>query len=564
MGFLFITGFSYFQQHPGGFGLEMSFNTFTWIPLSITLGFGLFCIVKSRLFIHSTLSSRLAVCTGIMLLPAYFPGSESLIDLGRFYALVAGLLFLVCLHQLRLDSRQIIQLSLFILLGVSLQAAFGWFQALELLPEGFLGYSRDLPRPFGIFRQPNVMASFMATGLALSAYLLGKLPEENRISVWYRFLCFAVPILVLPVILVLNSRVGWLGALIGVGLLGPWLVRRPRSKDLLCWLIALTIGIGLGLLHLTTSEAGLAQAANKLRIDPVRMEMYPIAFRLFLEHWMTGVGFGNFEASFNEFAAGLYAAGSAEPIGVRNLHHPHNELLFWAVEGGIVSLLGLLLAAWFVLQRALALDWPKAMAFVGLLFPIALHTQTEYPFYHSAIHWLLFIFIIFMLDRESAEPRTLSVRTTVLYSTAGVLIPVAVSLFMVTTLHAAAVLQRYERVAGTSPETLFSIVNPMVWRDRLLWAVRTNLMYAGIARGDRSEVEPFIELVRENLEHKPRWQQYQDLIFAHDFLGQVEQADAVMAEAQYRYPQNDFQRLEGGTLVLRSFSPQSQPTAAIE
>ncbi|WP_164099587.1 Wzy polymerase domain-containing protein [Serratia marcescens] len=40
----------------------------------------------------------------------------------------------------------------------------------------------------------------------------------------------------------------------------------------------------------------------------------------------------------------------------------------------------------------------EALALCVVLLPIALHTQTEYPFYLSAFHWLVFLLLLAMLD----------------------------------------------------------------------------------------------------------------------------------------------------------------------
>lgn len=41
----------------------------------------------------------------------------------------------------------------------------------------------------------------------------------------------------------------------------------------------------------------------------------------------------------------------------------------------------------------------EALALCVALLPIALHSQTEYPFYLSALHWLVFLLLLAMLDR---------------------------------------------------------------------------------------------------------------------------------------------------------------------
>ena len=59
-----------------------------------------------------------------------------------------------------------------------IQALFGYFQYFFLEAGNMFGYNTKANRPYGIFQQPNVMASFLATGFVLSAYLL----QDNQLS----------------------------------------------------------------------------------------------------------------------------------------------------------------------------------------------------------------------------------------------------------------------------------------------------------------------------------------------------------------------------------------------
>jgi len=61
---------------------------------------------------------------------------------------------------------------LYLLLGaVAIEALLGLVQYYLLVPGNWIGYDTRTNRPYGIFQQPNVMASFMATGLALAIWL---------------------------------------------------------------------------------------------------------------------------------------------------------------------------------------------------------------------------------------------------------------------------------------------------------------------------------------------------------------------------------------------------------
>ncbi|OLF34674.1 pilin glycosylation ligase domain-containing protein, partial [Psychrobacter sp. Cmf 22.2] len=85
------------------------------------------------------------------------------------------------------------------------------------------GYNTVNNRPYGIFQQPNVMASFLATGLALSGYLLARQPHDKYLS-WRQKIVFlyAIPLITIPLLVVLASRTGWLGAVIATAMVAPY------------------------------------------------------------------------------------------------------------------------------------------------------------------------------------------------------------------------------------------------------------------------------------------------------------------------------------------------------
>lgn len=562
LGFLFCVGQLYFQSHPGGIGLQISFNAFSWIIASVFLGFSLFQIVHVSALFYSPLTLGLVAACGIILLPGLYPDSIDITSLSRFYGLIAGLLVFIGLQQLHLDQHQKAQLMFLLLIGISIQAVIGYAQHFGMIPDGVIGYSTDQRTAWGIFRQPNAMSSFMATGLVVSAFLLPMYVSEtaNKHKV-KAVICLLMPLITIPIVVLLNARVGWAGVVVGSALMLPYLYMQCGKRITISWVIMGLLAIAVGMLLLATVEGGLAQATFKVQQDTIRSNMYPAIIRLILDNPVFGVGYGNFESAFNAFAANLYIAGIANPVPP-NLDHPHNELLFWAAEGGIVALAGLLIAAYLVLASILRSNHGHRLALVGLLFPIVLHTQTEHPFYSSTIHWILFVMFIYLVDSMGNQLKKRQLKSTLLIGTAGIVIPVTTTLFMATTLHASAVLTRYENVPGTSIESLMSIVNPVVWRDRLMFTVRGNLMIAALANGDTSQVQPFIDLTEESIKSKPRVQRYQDLILLYDILNDKEMSDKYFKEGTYRFPTVKFNRLEEGSFQLLSILPKPTASAA--
>lgn len=556
LGFLFLIGMHYLQPHPAGDGLRTSFNAFSWIPLSIAIGAGLFSIVRSSSLRTSSLTRGLVLSAAVLLLPLFYSSSADLIDLGRFYAIAAGLLLLVVLQQLNLSEKRQVLLLLFVLIAVWIEALLGWTQYALFGPENFMAFDPETQRPYGIFRQPNVMASFMATGLVFSIYLLVRSRQVFSGHSASSVLCLLTPLLIVPLLFQLNSRVGWLGASLGVLFALPYLYAQLGKRLTLSWLGIFTLGVVVALLQVNSAD-GWSLVASKLQSDPNRSFIYPQVIRMILEQPFMGVGYGNFEASYNLYAAQLYSAGITENAGYPNLHHPHNELLFWAAEGGVVALGGLLFAAYLVLRTILRAPQGHRLILVALFFPIVLHTQTEYPFYHSMVHFVVFVILIYLVDSIGNMQSESTLKSTLLFGTAGLVIPSVTTLFMVTTLHAGAILTKYEQVQGTSVASLLNIVNPIVWQERIRWELGSTAMFAGLAQGDMAPAYSFIEVIGESIQTKPRRESYQNLIFAYEFVGDSESADVVKREAMFRYPGTQFYDTNDGALAIMRYAGQT-------
>nr|WP_154325415.1 Wzy polymerase domain-containing protein [Pantoea sp. 201603H] len=97
--------------------------------------------------------------------------------------------------------------------------------------------------------------------------------------------------------------------------------------------------------------------------------------------------------------------------------HPHNEYLYRWAEGGVIALTGMLLftlcGVWLFMK---AVRRDRLVGFTGhsfgpgmgfCLLPLLMHTQTEYPFYLSALHWGVFILLLAVWDKQLTRQQQL-------------------------------------------------------------------------------------------------------------------------------------------------------------
>lgn len=345
----------------------------------------------------------------LLVLPLIYPPGFWLSEAThRIVGLGIGLLYLFSCLQLRFDRRTLLWTINILLLFFVIQA----FIALQQL---FIPGSAWVPlygkRIYGTFFQPNVLASFIATGLAL-ALMLFLLPAFSLVRAEYerlRLTGLAIILVVFSALLVWGqSRAGWLGGIMVLLLcIGRFGRVYPTGSALACAAIFSGVLIGLGGLWFggETIMSISHEQSNQARWTMLRDTLSMIA-----EKPLLGWGYGSFEYTFQHFRINQVPPTKVTEIA----RHPHNEILLWVVEGGVAALIGwafILFGAFRVVYKgriqdreAFAAGSPQAglpTALCIALVPIAIHFQLEYPFYQSALHYFVFILLFAMADRLS-------------------------------------------------------------------------------------------------------------------------------------------------------------------
>ncbi|MGL6350768.1 MAG: pilin glycosylation ligase domain-containing protein, partial [Aeromonas sp.] len=218
-----LLGMHFFMHNPGGAGLYLPFNAWGWVFASRVIGLGLWQVTLRQRLLFSPLQAGLWIGALLLLLPMLYLGF-ALKDyaIPRLLGLFAGLLFLFGLYQWRFDKSQRDRLLYLILIAIAMEALLGLVQFYLLTPGNWIGYDTKANRPYGIFQQPNVMATFMATGLALAIWLELR-REGGRLLMALRY---GVILSAALLLVVLQSRVGQLGGLLALFLLMPQLYRQ--------------------------------------------------------------------------------------------------------------------------------------------------------------------------------------------------------------------------------------------------------------------------------------------------------------------------------------------------
>ncbi|WP_232090128.1 PglL family O-oligosaccharyltransferase [Aeromonas caviae] len=524
----------FFMHNPGGAGLYLPFNAWGWIFASLVMALGLWHVTLSQRLVVSPLLTAQWLGGILLLLPMAYPGAE-LKDyaIPRLLGLFAGLLFLASLYQWRFDREGRDRLLYLLLGAVAIEALLGLVQYYLLVPGNWIGYDTQTNRPYGIFQQPNVMASFMATGLSLAIWL----ELRGDANPWFKGLRYGVILATSLLLVVLQSRVGQLGGVMALLLLSAQLGRERRLGRMLA-LVALGILLGL------TSQYLMAGARRGLEIyqsGGMRSIYWHYAAKLIAQMPWTGWGYGSFESVFLHHYMADKALNPAMVQIEYNLDHPHNEFLYWAVEGGLAPMLGMVLMGGALLWRLSRAGWVKGAALLALVTPILLHTQTEYPFYHAIALWWALLLLLYAMDAEVEEQdlgnwRDHQCRPWLLLRFMAIAIPLIVIPFMLTALHTAWVVTKYERGGYKQPALLLDIVNPMAWLTRVEFDVNAVRLMVGLQANNKAELEAYLDWGQAFVRHTPRANIYANMVIALNALGRTAEADNLRASALMLYP----------------------------
>jgi len=392
----------------GGSGLRVPGNTVAWIFIALSV-LAYWLLNRHQFIITTTTSKLITVGILLLLLPLFYTPEKWLKDaLLQMAGVVAGMLFYFTLLQCRFSDRWRVLLLNFLLFAALVQSVIGFIQ-LTLLPpnSGLMALGDEGVRPTGVFRQVNVMASFMATGLACSLHLL-YLPQSLSIrnkasSVIHRLIHLQqlAALVLLPAMLVLlQSRAGYIGA-IAVVLINFALRIRNQPRRTTAFIGLIISGILLG--YTLLLGAGLVIPVSHDGSNLERWKILQITLAMIMNHPILGWGYGGFEYSFAHFALGM-----TPPItGMGVITHPHNELLFGWAEGGVAALAAYILLA-IAYFRLMVLAWRRTdksqFTLWLLMLPFAVHTQLEYPFYMSTGHWLIFLLLLSLTDSAISMP----------------------------------------------------------------------------------------------------------------------------------------------------------------
>ena len=538
-GVYMLIGMHYLQHNLGGSGIHLPFNAIGWIFISILMGIGWWQAKLQAELVYSRLSLMFITAMLVMLIPLLYADPIVVgLSYSRLLGLIGGLLFFIALQQLQLNQQQRLVLLYLILGAVFVEATFSLVQYYGLPVNNTFGYDKIANRPYGIFQQPNVAASFLATGIALTLYLLTqtRLNENNK-----RLFCYITTFIAVIPLILLQSRTGYLSLLIAPLMLLPWVYLQLRAskqlQSLFIWTACCILGIAIGIYTLESAEK-VARSVAALTNPGARVPIYLHSLNMWLEKPFLGWGYGSFEVAYITSYSEALSQGLALPGSAENLKHPHNELIYWGIEGGLIALAGIALLVIGFLRIIIKQPLWQALALLGLLFPLLLHSQTEYPFYHSILHWIVFLTLVWYIDSRYSDTKSIRLKYTILLQTFALLIPLLTTFFMLTTLHSTKLLWLFERTGQRHITLLTKISNPVAWSNRIGFNAMMYRLKIALEKNDITELNNYMTWAAETSQRTPEHNIYINWVRVLIKLGQDEEAKVLLQQTSLLYPNN--------------------------
>lgn len=511
-GTLFLLGVLYRQSNVGGEGLALPFNSTSWIAMALVMAAGLFAVGANCVLRWSALDLWFAGAFVCLLLPWLWsesPWRDTALD--RYLVVIAFWLILASYRQFTLEPNQKTALLFVLILGGFLQSLICLAQFFT--PDSFSWFAGIRPR--GTFQQTNLVSTFIGTTMLVALYLQSR-RDSPRGSDYFLYATLLTGALAMTLIL---SRTGIVGTVLGLLCMTALQGARACFKS---W-TAVIAGTLIAAVMLGSAEDGGREGVEKVGL---RGTLYPVSAELFAEKPLSGWGIGTFQHTYTERLAHHYSLGSDYDYHWTAMSHPHNELLFWGVEGGLLPVLGLMtIALWysFVVWRRGDVSH-KAMWIAAL--PIVLHTQTELPLYLSAPHLALLALLLALGD--PSEQKNLQLRSGNLFKFAGFALPVVTIAFMVSNLHTLKML--YE--IPDDPSALNRIVNPMGQQKRI-----NELMSQVLSANENADARALaVDMASQEALLRPSTGSYRILANVLRANEQTQEAAEVERHARYLFP----------------------------
>ncbi len=385
-----------------------------WIAIGTIVFLGILNVVMKRQLAESPLRMYFLLFVVLLFLSSIFNPIKNMdLFITNSARLVAGILLWLALLQFDLTRREKISILFLIFISAVIESVIGIMQFFGLYQYIPITPAPDVGMVGGVFQQKNLFASWIATGLIISLYLITTDRFESYKRKKRMLFLASIGILSLSLIIA-GSRTGLLGAALAMAVILTmmWKQYSAAKRHLIVWLLVFFIGTAggfyllsikdkLGIKKLATRQIAWFSDTQQASYTH-RILMAKTSLEMFGEKPLFGQGFSNF-GSFYMYYQGKIAKSEPkykEVIGDYT-SHPHNELFLIISESGIAGAAAILIVIYGFLKVVMRLGNERAGLYIALLMPLVVHMLVEYPLQLSTAHYLLFVILIYMASSHS-------------------------------------------------------------------------------------------------------------------------------------------------------------------
>lgn len=540
---LFLLSPFYFASSLGGTGFDLPFNITVWAAATLVIAYAVWYFsAQEKLVLPANYKGLLALPIGILLAAALAGVHDPITWLFRIVYVMAGVVFLFGLFQFRLHNTD--RILLLIALATLLHSALGVIQLFQIpLLQGWIPRTEKAIAT-GIFQQVNVMASFLTTGILICIYLCLRPIAHQRIYL-KAFLLLTIG-MASYVMVATGSRIGLLSGILGlIMLLIAYQTQiRKNWKTIVAALLVILLASWLAKegLHKTMDKS--YQMVEAAYADQ-RLSIYRISLDVVADSPISGHGIGSFIEQFGLASSAFYQQHPSAELPTY-IAHPHNELLQWAIEGGLLAVLGIMIALCSVLWFSIHYKQRRLFAYLALLLPITFHTQVEHPFYLSALHWFVWLSLLFILLQHHALTRQNSLSLLANKSLRGLVVVMSIMslLFLWQTSQAQRQLHQFLTQAQQATP-LDKALSNMYYKTYAEQIVMRTHLHDAISRNEREKLLQVTNWFEAALAKTPELKLFEDVINGYFALQMPQQRCEMVDHSLRYYPANKvLQRLQ--------------------
>ena len=460
----FLFGVHFYSYTLGGYGLYLTNNIIGWIFITLLISIGIIQIIISGEIYFTKFSKFVLFGILCLLLPIIYPNNDLLSWATlRILGLMGGFLFYFSLLQFKFSKIERYHLTYIILGSIFIEAILGIFQYYFFSSDNWMRYNIEENFPSGIFRQRNVMGVFMTTGCAISFYLVNK-DKSYHDSILKRILLLLIPITTSIILVGVKSKAAFLGyALFFIFMIPNIEINKKWTRF---WIFSSFIGFLIGFYSPSLFKRKFSTKTFEHQSGTIsnRLNRFDTTYKLWMQKPILGNGYGSFTTKYREHHAYRYANDPDFNSRESFCDHPHNEILYWAVEGGIIPLIGLIIFAGAYLIMIFRINLKIGLGFISLVIPILVMTQTGFPFYTSTVHWITFLFLVFFAEPNKISYLSIEKSTRSILLIPALIIPMLTSIYMFKALQTSQVITKFELTGLKDYSLLSKAKNPDSWK----------------------------------------------------------------------------------------------------